>query len=158
MYRERIGKLMEACKADENDLDFIESRVNKLVDYVSYVSFMETRIQRLSIEGINGEEWREKVQALDENRRSKHEVAMAAVTQLNRLSIAEGLESFYDGPVDHEHRNEVGDLCQAVCSEYFEGRHLQPLKMTDLTQKSESDILLTNADLNGLEHNNTLEV
>ena len=90
MYRERIGKLMEACKADENDLDFIESRVNKLVDYVSYVSFMETRIQRLSIEGINGEEWREKVQALDENRRSKHEVAMAAVTQLNRLSIAEG--------------------------------------------------------------------
>lgn len=158
MYRERIGNLMEACKAEADDLDFIESRVNKLVDYVQYVSFMETRIQRLSIEGINGEEWRDKVQALDENRRSKHEVAMSAVNQLNRLAVAEGLEPFYDGPVDHEHRNEVGDLCQAVCSEYFEGRHLQPLNVSDLFEESNSDIALTDADLDGLTNNDTLEV
>lgn len=157
MYRERIGNLMEACKADSDDLDFIESRVNSLVDYVQYVSFMETRIQRLSIEGIMGEEWRDKVQSLDERRRSKHEVAMSAVTQLNRLSQAEGLELFYNGPVDHEHRNEVGDLCQAVCSEYFEGRHLQPLKVSDLMEDADADIALTESDLKDLESGQALE-
>lgn len=156
MYRERMGNLMEVCKADADDLDFIESRVNKLVDYVQYVSFMETRIQRLSIEGITGEEWRDKVQALDENRRSKHEVAMSAVTQLNRLAKAEGLDPFYDGPVDHEHRNDVGDLCQAVCSEYFNGRHLQPLQVSDLLQTSDSDLRLTNEDLAGLTAKETI--
>ena len=108
MYRESIKAMMEANKEDTEVMDFIEERVNSFVDYVSHVSFMETRIQRLTIEGVTGEEWRDKVAALDSRRRDKHEVAMNAAKQLNRLCVAAGLPLFYGGDIDHEHRNEIG--------------------------------------------------
>lgn len=54
MYRERIRDLMNAVKDEPEDLEFIESRVQAFTDYVSYVTWMETRIQRLNIEGIRG--------------------------------------------------------------------------------------------------------
>lgn len=132
MYRERVQALMEANRDDSEMLDFVEERVNSFRDYVGYVNFMETRIQRLNVEGLTGQEWRDAVQSLDEHRRMKHEVAISAVNQLNRLSISCGLEPFYDGPVDDEHRNEIGDLCQDVMNEYFKGRHMNPLTVSDL--------------------------
>lgn len=133
MYKERIAKLMETVKNEPNDLEFIESRMNTFTEYVSHVTWMETRIQRLNIEGVRGEEWRDAVEKLDSSRRSKHEVAMDAINQLNRLSKAVGLEPFYDGPVDHEHRTEVGDAIGNIVSEYFEGRSVGKIKQTDLT-------------------------
>lgn len=133
MYKERIAKLMETVKNEPDDLEFIESRMNTFTEYVSHVTWMETRIQRLNIEGVRGEEWRDAVEKLDSSRRSKHEVAMDAINQLNRLSKAVGLEPFYDGPVDHEHRTEVGDAIGNIVSEYFEGRSVGKIKQTDLT-------------------------
>lgn len=132
MYKERIANLMNAVKNEPDDLNFVESRMNTFTDYVSHVAWMETRIQRLTIEGIDGQEWRDQVQSLDYARRSKHEVAMGAINQLNRLSEAVGLEPFYDGPVDHKHRNEVGDVIGAIVNEYFEGRAPGKLKQNDL--------------------------
>lgn len=137
MYKQRIAKLMEAVRNDPDDLEFVESRVNTFPEYVSHVAWMETRIQRLSIEGVDGEEWRSQVENLDKLRRSKHEVAMDAINQLNRLSKIKGLEPFYDGPVDHEHRNEIGDVIGAVVNEYFEGRAVGQLKQEDLMGKDE---------------------
>lgn len=133
MYKERIAKLMETVKNEPDDLEFIESRMNTFTEYVSHVTWMETRIQRLNIEGVRGEEWRDAVEKLDSSRHSKHEVAMDAINQLNRLSKAVGLEPFYDGPVDHEHRTEVGDAIGNIVSEYFEGRSVGKIKQTDLT-------------------------
>lgn len=132
MYKESIRSIMEANRDDVEMLDFVESRVNSFVDYVGHVSFMETRMQRLQIQGVRGEEWRDAAARLDERRRDKHETAMSAVNQLNRLCTASGLPLFYTGPVDHEHRNEIGDLCQAVVNEYFEGRHTHPLSITEM--------------------------
>lgn len=132
MYKERIANLMNAVKNEPDDLEFVESRMNAFTEYVSHVAWMETRIQRLTIEGVDGQEWRDAVQSLDYSRRSKHEVAMGAISQLNRLSKAVGLEPFYDGPVDHEHRNEVGDVIGAIVNEYFEGRTPGQLKQKDL--------------------------
>lgn len=138
MYRESIQAIMEANKDDPEMLDFVESRVNSFVDYVGHVNFMETRIQRLTIEGVTGEQWRDTVSSLDERRRDKHEVAMSAATQLNRLAAASGLPPFYAEPIDHEHRNQVGDMCQAVINEYFEGRHTKPLTISDMIGEQES--------------------
>lgn len=137
MYKERIANLMNAVKNEPDDLEFVESRMNAFTEYVSHVAWMETRIQRLTIEGVDGQEWRDAVQSLDYARRSKHEVAMGAINQLNRLSKAVGLEPFYDGPVDHEHRNEVGDVIGAIVNEYFEGRATGKLKQKDLMDEAD---------------------
>lgn len=137
MYKERIAKLMNAVKNDPDDLEFVESRMNAFTEYVSHVAWMETRMQRLNIEGVRGEEWRDQVQALDEHRRSKHEVAMSAINQLNRMCKAEGLEPFYEKPVDDEHRNEVGDAIGQIVNEYFEGRVVGKLKQVDLMAEND---------------------
>lgn len=137
MYKERIANLMNAVKNEPDDLEFVESRMNAFTEYVSHVAWMETRIQRLTIEGVDGQEWRDAVQSLDYARRSKHEVAMGAINQLNRLSKSLGLEPFYDGPVDHEHRNEVGDVIGNIVNEYFEGRATGKLKQKDLMDEAD---------------------
>ena len=62
---------------------------------------------------------------------------MGATNQLNRLSKSLGLEPFYDGPVDHEHRNEVGDVIGAIVNEYFEGRATGKLKQKDLMDEAD---------------------
>ncbi len=132
MYKERVANLMRAVKDEPDDMEFVESRMNVFTEYVSHVAWMETRIQRLTIEGVRGDEWRDAVEKMDRQRRSKHEVAMDAINQLNRLSNVMGLEPFYDGPVDHDHRNEVGDVIGSIVNEYFEGRSIGQLKQSDL--------------------------
>lgn len=132
MYKERIANLMQTVKDEPDDLDFIESRMQAFTDYMSHVAWMEIRITRMYVEGINGEELRDKVTALDSSRRSKHNVAMDAINQLNRLSKAYGLEPFYDGEVDHEHRTQVGDVIGDIVNEYFNGRSVGRLKQEDL--------------------------
>lgn len=132
MYKERVAGLMRAAKNEPDDLDFIESRMSTFTDYMTHVAWMETRMQRLNIEGITGQEWRDQVQNMDASRRSKHNVAMDAINQLNRLSNAYGLEPFYDGVVDHEHRTEIGDVIGNIVNEYFQGRNVGQLKQQDL--------------------------
>lgn len=130
MYKERIANLMRAVKDEPEDLEFVESRMNTFTEYVGHVAWIE-------IEGLRGQEYRDAVEPLDHQIRSKHEVAMGAINQLNRLSKSLGLEPFYDGPVDHEHRNEVGDVIGAIVNEYFEGRATGKLKQKDLMDEAD---------------------
>ena len=141
MYKERIGNLLREAVRQEpemsiNDQDslayFIEERVNKMIDYTAYVAHMEIHMQYLTAMGVEGEEWRDNVMNMDKARRSRHEVALGAVNQLNRLADSFGMEPFYEGIVDNEHRYEVGDLCRDVCVEYFDGRSPQPLKAAEM--------------------------
>ena len=141
MHKDNIQNLMMANKEDTDMLEFIETRVNSMVDYVAYVSWAGTRIQRMQAEGIDGEDWRVQVSDLDARRRDKHEVVLSAVNQLNRLAASSGLPLLYDGPVDHDHRNQVGDFCLEVVGEYFKGRnqeqnrtawHARPLSAEEL--------------------------
>ncbi len=132
MYKERITNLMKAVKDDSVSLDFIEDRVNAFTEYMGHTAWMETRIQRLTIEGIRGEQWRDEVAKLDRLKRDKHEVAMDAINQLNRLCETYGLDPFYDKPVDNEHRNQVGDDIGKIVNEYFEGRDVWRLEKKDL--------------------------
>lgn len=144
MYKEKVSNLMHAIvNSDDNaedkkmDLEFVESRMSAFTDYVAHVAWMETRIQRLNIEGVRGEEWRDAVTNLDSQRRSKHDVAIGAINQLNRMSQAHGLEPFYDGPTDNEHRTEVGDAIGNIVNEYFEGRTGGKLKAHDLLDEDD---------------------
>lgn len=132
MYKERVAKLMGAVKDDSYMLDFIEDSMNKFTDYMGHVAWMETRMQRLRIEEVKGQEYRDAVQAMDAQRRSKHNVAMDTINQLNRLSVSKGLEPFYDGPIDHDHRTEIGDAVGNIVNEYFEGRYVGRLYKKDL--------------------------
>lgn len=132
MYKERVANLMQAVKNDPDDLEFVESRMNAFTDYVTHVTWMEIRMQRLNAEGVQGQDWRDAVEQLDSSRRSKHEVAMGAISQLNRMCAAEGLEPFYEGPVDNEHRTQVGDVIGDIVNEYFAGRTVGRLKQVDL--------------------------
>lgn len=132
MYKERIANLMRAAKDEPDDLDFIESRMSSFTDYMSHVQWMEVRMTRMNVEGVTGQEWRDQVENMDKSRRSKHNVAMDAINQLNRLSKAYGLDPFYDGEVDHEHRTEIGDVIGNIVDEYFKGRSVGELKQEDL--------------------------
>ena len=165
MYKERIGNLLKEAVRQEpemslNDQDslayFIEERVNKMIDYTAYVAHMETHMQYLKAMGIEGEEWRDNVMNMDKARRSRHEVALGAVTQLNRLADSFGMEPFYEGVVDNEHRYEVGDLCRDVCVEYFDARSPHPLKANEMMAEDEkaadfaSSVEQLSADANGV--------
>lgn len=145
MYKERISKLMNAVKDTEygdEDLEFIESRMNTFTDYVGHVAQMEIIMQRLRIQGVDGQEWRDKAQDLDATRRIRHDCAMDAINQLNRMCKANGVEPFYDGVVDHDHRTDVGDVIGDIVNEYFQTRDGRELKQEDLMGKK-----LTREDL-----------
>lgn len=139
MYKERIANLMMAAKDEPDDMEFIESRMKTFTDYVAHVNWMETRIQRLTIEGVDGQEWRDQVQNLDSMRRSKHNVAMDAITQLNRMSQIYGVAPFYEGTVDHEHRTNVGDVIGDIVNEYFKERDVRQLTKEDLVADKFAD-------------------
>ena len=135
MYKERIANLMKAVKGTEyeqDDLEFIESRMNTFTGYMSHDAWMEVRMQRLQIEGVDGEYWRDTAMDLDKTRRMKHDLAMDAINQLNRMSKMYELEPFYDGPVDHEHRTKVGDVISDIVNEYFKDRDPGKLEKKDL--------------------------
>lgn len=151
MYKERIANLMTAAKDEPDDLEFVESRMKAFTDYVAHVNWMETRIQRLTIEGVQGEQWRDAVETLDKQRRSKHNVAMDAINQLNRLSKFYDLEPFYDGPVDHENRTQVGDVIGDIVNEYFQGRDVRQLKTEDLMSQDEADFTAAVGSISGPE-------
>lgn len=131
MYKKRIQTLLKEAVRREpeyapEDPDstamFIKERVDKMFAYTDYVVRMENHMTVLSVMGCSGEEYRDKVQDMDFGRKARHDAAIASVNQLNRLSQNWGLELFYDGPTDDEHRYQIGDLCGEVCNEYFQGR------------------------------------
>lgn len=141
MYKERIQTLLEEAVKREpeyapEDPDstamFIKERVDNMFEYTNYVVRMENHMKVLSVMGMSGQEYRDKIQEMDFGRRSKHECAIASVNQLNRLSEKWGLEKFYDGSTDNEHRYQVGDLCGELCNEYFNGRAAHPMAVLDM--------------------------
>lgn len=137
MYKEKVANLMHAVKDEPDDLEFIEGRMNAFTDYVSHVVHMETRMQMLNARGVDGQEWRDAVEAMDSSRKSKHDVCICAINQLNRLCEAEGLEPFYDGPTDDVHRTQIGDEIGRIVNEYFEGRAVGKLKQQDLMSEED---------------------
>ena len=114
-YEVLVGKF----KDDEEMLDFIKERMQKICNYVDKVTMMEYTIPLLYAR-YEDEELRDKIENLDRQRRIAHEMAIAAVKQINRLCVSEEVEKLFTGNEDD--RYEIGDFCGYVVNTLFEGR------------------------------------
>lgn len=72
MIKEKFQALVSACTGDADMLDILDSDMKALSDYVNAVYAMETSIP-IILARYEGEEVRDRIQALDQRRRDKHE-------------------------------------------------------------------------------------
>lgn len=112
-------QLVKSCGKDEELFDFIEMGMNAMVNYVGKVAHMEYCIP-LYNGRYEGQEYRDKVQELDERRRMAHESAISAVDSLTRLAKNLGVEPMFDGNL--EDRYQIADFCEAMVREFFINR------------------------------------
>lgn len=118
--KERISKLANAHKDDKEVLDVIYDTINGFTDYVKAVNEMETTITILRFR-LEPEDFRERVELLDRNRRIIHNSVIAGVKMLNRMSKMAGLPLFFEGDVTD--RIAVGDFAGLVSKTIFEERN-----------------------------------
>lgn len=117
--RKRYMELVNSWAAEDVEVvDLIVDRMNKLGDYVESVYMMEVTLPTLRFR-YEGDEYREKVMALDSRRRSAHEMAISATTQLTRWAKIVGAEPMFAGDLDD--RYEIADFCMEVVNEFFNG-------------------------------------
>ena len=119
MLKEKYSALVAVLSVDEEMLEFVSERMAHLCNYVDRVVQMEYSIPLLRAR-YEGQDLIDKIENLDRARRSAHELAIAAVRQLNRLCVAEGVEKLFSG--DESDRYQIADFCGLVVNELFEGR------------------------------------
>ena len=119
MIREKFQALISVCADDTDILDIIDSDMKALSDYVNAVYAMETSIP-IILARYEGEEVRDRIQALDQRRRDKHERAIVATKRLNRFAQMEHVQPLFAG--DTSDRYQVAEFCQACMTEFFAGR------------------------------------
>lgn len=116
MYQKKYFDLVEAVKDDNFFLNYIKERVEKLVEYVNSIELMEMQLPILRFK-YEAEKYQEEVMRLDFNRRSKHNVAIDACNQLNRLCEKNGLELLFT--CDMDDRNEVAEAIADMVTEFL---------------------------------------
>lgn len=111
-----------ASNGDEeapNDLKYIEQFMNSCYEYVRAVDEMETAI-RIARFHLEPEEYKEKVEQLDQSRRAVHNGIIADLNMLEKLLACYGLPHFFDGST--EDRYQVADFCGEVSNTIFKNR------------------------------------
>lgn len=111
--------IVEAASDDYDMLEIINSDMNALELYVQSVYTMEVTIPVVRAR-YEGEEVRDRITALDRNRRAAHERAIIAVKRLNRFSGILGVAPLFEGDVND--RYQIADFCHKVVSEIFSNR------------------------------------
>lgn len=125
MIKEMYLNLVEAIKNSpeteyiDDDLKSVLRAMNSFSSYVLSVYNMETNIPIIRFR-YEGEELREKIQNLDENRRLTHESAIANVSLLNNICRLYNVDEIFTG--DKTDRYQVADFCEEVVSEFFKDR------------------------------------
>lgn len=117
--RKNYVALVNAWASEEDGqevVDLIVDRMNKLGAYVESVYTMEVTLPSLRFR-YEGEEYRDKVMALDSRRRSAHEAAIAAVAQLTRWAKAVGVDPMFVGDLDD--RYAIADFCMEAVKTFF---------------------------------------
>ena len=94
--------------------------MGRINDYVTVV-YNETYLTPLYRVMYEDQELRDRLQALDSDRRDKHDLAIMAVKRLNRFCAMSGIELLYEGDYD---RYNVAEFCNEVNSELFRARSL----------------------------------
>ena len=96
MLTEKYNKLVESYNEDTDALEIIESDMKRINDYVTIV-YNETYLTPLYRVMYEGDELRDRIQALDSDRRQKHDLAIMAVKRINRFCTLSNNELFYSG-------------------------------------------------------------
>ena len=113
---EKYNNLVSSYSNDEDVLEIIKDDMGRINDYVTVV-YNETYLTPL----YEDQELRDRLQALDSDRRDKHDLAIMAVKRLNRFCAMSGIELLYEGDYD---RYNVAEFCNEVSSELFRARSL----------------------------------
>lgn len=119
MTKQNYELLISKFRDDEDMLDFIKERMQKICGYVESVTAMEYSIPIIRAR-YEGQDLIDKIQKFDNNRHIAHEAAIASVKQLNRLCVSEGVSKLFDG--DETDRYQIADFCMLVVNTLFEGR------------------------------------
>lgn len=120
MLMEKYNNLISAYAGDEDALEIIKSDMKRMNDYVNVV-YNETYLTPLYRVMYNDQELRDRIQALDSDRRTKHDLAIMAVKRMNRFCVMCGVELLYEGTDD---RYEIAEFCNEVTNEFFRARSL----------------------------------
>lgn len=113
----KYQNLISACREDIDLVEFIKEDMNCYRDYVNQVVETEIIIPVLRFKVDDVKDYQERVMRLDQIRRIKHERAIDACNQLNRISEKLGLPLFYEG--DIQNRYAIADFCLEVVNELF---------------------------------------
>ena len=97
-------------------LNFMTKKLGVFPEYMGIVVRMET-MQPIWRAQFEGQEYRERVQSIDTERKRTHDSAIASVNALNRLSDKLGLPPF--SKVDTGDRHAVADMISEYVSEIY---------------------------------------
>lgn len=106
-------------KANADDLELVEEIVKNCTKYVEDVDVGEAQIRRFYAT-LEGEELRERVAAVDQRRRVRHNEAITSCKMLNRIASLYGTEKVFTG--DDTIREQVADFCLDLTTIIFQNR------------------------------------
>ena len=106
------GESLDEAKHDATE-DILNA-TNSFNEYYNFLVMQPTRITSLSLR-YEGQDYRNAVQKLDSDRKSKHDVAIGKVTQLNRQFENMKLGKFAD--IDTSDRIAVANFIAEFCAE-----------------------------------------
>lgn len=106
------GESLEEAKHDATE-DILNA-TNSFNEYYNFLVMQPTRITSLSLR-YEGQDYRDAVQKLDSDRKSKHDVAIGKVTQLNRQCENMKLGKFAE--INTTDREAVANFIASFCAE-----------------------------------------
>lgn len=138
-------------------LDFIADQLEKFPNYANIV-IREQIMTPIWYQKFEGQELRDHIQNMDQQRRSTHETAISAVIILNRISTQLDLDKFAD--IDTTDRYKVADFIGEYTDELYNNGIGKILDSATYQKKTEYDqtrikahILKMEQDLNDIVNN-----
>lgn len=119
MIKEKVEALVKAYSDDKEVLALIEDGLNSFSEYVKVVNNLENAIAVGRFK-LSPEDFREKVENLDRNRRIVHNGVIASTKFLNNFCLLKKLPLFFEGDVAD--RLEVAEFAMLVAKEIFDER------------------------------------
>lgn len=103
--------LMDRAQDDPELLEFFSGCLDKFRAYQEAILEMEGWMKLYRPETLGAQAYQDRREALDKARSRCHDAVLAAISALNRMAAAEGLEPVYDGTVseDAPYRRQVAD-------------------------------------------------
>lgn len=126
MYKEKLEKLIKTINNSNNqyateDIKMVEKVVEHFGAYFKSVVSMEAQMQTAKFR-FEGDEFRSFVMKLDRSRRMKHDVCLADINFINRLSNLYNAESPFPDIKDMDRTDVADKIIFETAKEYFEKR------------------------------------